>query len=156
MDGQADLVRHACAALEPAGIDGLLTLGLALEPAIATRFRGIELMNWADHDALLPDVDMVVTHGGLGTTLRSLAHGKPLLVLPLGRDQHFNARRVAELGVGIHLPADAPPERISEALTRLVSHPGFGAAAQQAAVRIAVERPDRAAAEALARIAATR
>ena len=156
MDGQSDLVRHACAALEPAGFDGILTLGPALESLIATRFRGVELIDWADHDALLPDVDMVVTHGGLGTTLRSLAHGKPLLVLPLGRDQHFNAQRVAELEVGIHLPADAPPERISEALIRLVSHPGFGDAARQAAARIAAERPDRTAAEALARTAATR
>jgi UDP:flavonoid glycosyltransferase YjiC (YdhE family) len=96
---------------------------------------------------------MVVTHGGLGTTLRSLAHGKPLLVLPLGRDQHFNAQRVAELEAGIHLPANAPSERISEALTRLVSHLGFGDAARQTAARIAAERPDRTAAEALARAA---
>jgi UDP:flavonoid glycosyltransferase YjiC (YdhE family) len=156
IDGQSDLVRHACAALEPAGVDGLLTLGPALEPVMETRLRGVELIDWADHDALLPDVDMVVTHGGLGTTLRSLAHGKPLLVLPLGRDQLFNAQRVAELEVGIHLPANAPPERISEALTRLVSHLGFRDAARQAAARIAAERPDRTAAEALARTAATR
>jgi UDP:flavonoid glycosyltransferase YjiC (YdhE family) len=51
--------------------------------------------------------------------LRALAHGVPLLMLPLGRDQHLNAGRVAQLGAGIELEGDAPPEKIRNELERL-------------------------------------
>ena len=40
---------------------------------------------FADHDRLLPECALVVCHGGLGTVLRALAHGVPMLILPLGR-----------------------------------------------------------------------
>jgi UDP:flavonoid glycosyltransferase YjiC (YdhE family) len=81
-------------------VDGILTLGPAVSPEAIRVPRNVEAIPSADHDQLLPRCAAVVTHGGLGTTLRSLAHGTPPLVLPLGRDQDFNAERVVELGAG--------------------------------------------------------
>jgi UDP:flavonoid glycosyltransferase YjiC (YdhE family) len=114
---------------------------------------GVEVVDWADHDALIPGCDLVVTHGGLGTTLRALAHGRPLLVLPLGRDQHFNAGRVEALHAGLKRPADSSPATIADAIVRLRTEPAFEAGARKAAEAIARERPDESAAEALARLA---
>jgi UDP:flavonoid glycosyltransferase YjiC (YdhE family) len=91
MEGQAALVEHACAAV--AGLDVVLTLGPALDPVPIP--DGVEVLAAADHDALLPECAAVVGHGGLGTVLRALAHGVPQVLLPLGRDQAFNAGRVA-------------------------------------------------------------
>jgi UDP:flavonoid glycosyltransferase YjiC (YdhE family) len=65
---------------------------------------------------VLPSVDLVVTHAGLGTLMYSAGAGKPTLCLPNGRDQNDNAARVEALGFGRTLPPDAPPAAISRAV----------------------------------------
>ena len=82
----------------------------------------------------------MICHGGLGTVLRALAHGIPLLMAPLGRDQAFNASGVEDLGAGIRLPRDAPEERIraAVALQRVVPR----AAVREAEARAAADAPD--------------
>ena len=55
--------------------------------------------------ALLPEVDAVITHGGNNTITESLHFGKPMVVLPLFWDQHDNAQRIDELGLGRRLEA---------------------------------------------------
>jgi UDP:flavonoid glycosyltransferase YjiC (YdhE family) len=55
-------------------------------------------------DALLPQVAVLVHHGGIGTTAAALAAGIPQLVIPFAFDQFDNAARVARLGVGRACP----------------------------------------------------
>lgn len=151
MQGQPAAVRNACEAVTGTGAYAVLTLGPAISRDALDAPPEVEIVEWADHDELLPTCAAVVTHAGLGTTLRALAHGVPLLMLPLGRDQHFNAARVTELGAGIALPADAAPEQIRAALTELLGDPSFTASAAHLAKRMADDRPDLRAAEALER-----
>jgi MGT family glycosyltransferase len=53
--------------------------------------------------AILPHVDLVITHAGNNTTTEALHHGKPMVALPLFWDQYDNAQRIAETGVGVRL-----------------------------------------------------
>ncbi len=54
--------------------------------------------------AILPKVDLVITHGGNNTVTESWYFGKPMIVLPVFWDQYDNAQRVDELGLGVRLP----------------------------------------------------
>ena len=54
--------------------------------------------------AILPQVDLVVTHCGNNTTTECFHHGKPMVALPIFWDQYDNAQRVDETGFGVRLP----------------------------------------------------
>jgi UDP:flavonoid glycosyltransferase YjiC (YdhE family) len=149
MQGQVALIQRVCDAIAGQAVSAVLTLGPAVDAKAIRVPRNIEASPYGDHDQLLPGCAAVVTHGGLGTTLRALAHGTPLLLLPLGRDQQFNAGRVVEFGAGICLPVEASPREIASALLELLAQAQFREAAADAAAAIAADRPDETATEAL-------
>ena len=61
---------------------------------------------------LLGRCDAVVTHAGFGTMAAALAHGVPLVMLPISADQPMNASRAAEPGSGSRSrPPTAPRGR---------------------------------------------
>jgi MGT family glycosyltransferase len=149
MQGQVTLIQRVCNALADQALEAVLTLGPAVSAEAIDVPPNVETVQYADHDQLLARTDAMITHGGLGTTLRALAHGKPLLLLPLGRDQAFNATRVVELGAGLHLPVDSSRDGIASALLELLARPAFTNAAEDAAAAIARDKPDETAAAAL-------
>jgi len=61
---------------------------------------------------LLESVDVFLTHGGFNSIRESLRTATPLAVLPQFGDQHSNARRVEELGLGRHI-TDTTPEGVA-------------------------------------------
>jgi UDP:flavonoid glycosyltransferase YjiC (YdhE family) len=70
---------------------------------------------------IIPQVDLVISHGGNNTVTETLHFGKPLIVLPLFWDQYENAQRIDELGFGVRLNtygfADA---ELTDAVERLL------------------------------------
>jgi MGT family glycosyltransferase len=126
-------------ALSTLPMRGVVTLGAALAGQTIAAPRNVEIRDGGSHDDILPHAACVVTHGGHGTTLRALAAGVPVLVLPMGRDQNDNAARVEYHRLGLRLPPTACADEIARALRRLVEEPHFARNAQRLARTIAAE-----------------
>jgi MGT family glycosyltransferase len=74
--------------------------------------------------AILPQIDLVITHGGNNTVTESLHFGKPMVVLPLFWDQHDNAQRMEELGLGRRLDTYGhEPAELITAIDTLLADP---------------------------------
>ena len=107
----------------------------------------------APHDQVMEHAAIVVTHCGHGTVMRALAHGRPLLCLPMGRDQNDNAARVAARGAGIRLTRDAPAPALRAALLTLLEDPAYALSAKTLGKAIAEAEPRDALVEALEQLA---
>jgi UDP:flavonoid glycosyltransferase YjiC (YdhE family) len=72
--------------------------------------------------SILPQVDLVITHGGNNTVTESLYFGKPMVVLPLFWDQYDNAQRIDECGLGARLDTYRhEPDELLGAVDRLLA-----------------------------------
>jgi UDP:flavonoid glycosyltransferase YjiC (YdhE family) len=85
----------------------------------------VTVQAWVPQANLLPHVDVVVHHGGSGTTLGVLSVGAPQLLLPQGADQFANADAVGAAGAGLLLlPEELSPNAIAEHTHTLLPHHG--------------------------------
>ncbi|CAL9661398.1 glycosyltransferase [Streptomyces sp. enrichment culture] len=71
---------------------------------------------------LLESVDLFLTHGGFNSVREALRTGTPLAVLPHFGDQHINAERVVELGLGGHI-TDRSVRGITDVCRTLLADP---------------------------------
>ena len=111
IDGVRDLGRTVVVTL------GSLTAPSAIGPLPGNVF----CFDFLTQGTVLPRCDLVVTHGGSGSTLGPLTEGIPLLVLPQGADQFDNADAVARAGAGLVIqPGDFNAAAVEAAARRLL------------------------------------
>jgi MGT family glycosyltransferase len=134
---QEEVLRRVATALAALPVQAIITVGAAIDPAAIAPAPNVAMHRYLPHAALLPGCALVVTHAGFGTVMAVLAHGVPLLCLPMGRDQHDNAARVAACGAGMVLPADAGVDEMRHAMQELLTKPDYQDAARGMAAMIA-------------------
>jgi len=149
-------VQQVIDALADWPVRGLVTLGPALDSARFHMPANVVLCESAPHAQVFPYASAVVTHAGHGTVIRALAHGVPLVCLPIGRDQPSNAARVAFHGVGIRLTSTAPVETIRHAIQRVVREPAFRHTAQRLGQHIREDSQAQTAVDELEQLAVQR
>ena len=128
---QRAVVQRIVDALGGLAVRALVTLGSVFEPGEIVSSENVVTVRSAPHAQILPAVDLVITHGGHGTMMKSLAAGKPTLCIPLGRDQVDNGTRLEMVGAGRALKAGASAKRIAAAIQTLLDDPTYLANAQR-------------------------
>ncbi|MFN8519762.1 MAG: glycosyltransferase [Chloroflexota bacterium] len=86
---------------------------------------------------IVPQVDLVITHGGNNTTTEAMHFGKPMILLPLFWDQYDNAQRVDERGFGVRLSTyQFSDGQLHGAIERLLGDAALHARLAEASIRI--------------------
>ena len=101
---------------------------------LASNMVGAEFL---PQTSILPQVDLVITHGGNNTVTESLFFGKPMVVLPLFWDQYDNAQRVHDTGFGVRLDTYRHTrEQLTGAIDRLLADDGLKARLASVSTRL--------------------
>ena len=142
MSHEEELLQRAADALGRLPVRGLVTTGPAVDPAAIRAPANVDVRRWVRHADVLPYCSAVLTHGGHGTVIKTLAAGVPLVVAPLGRDQPDNAARVVRAGAGLRVSRKASAADLRKALGRVLDEPRFRTAARRMAATLAAERDE--------------
>ena len=133
-DVESTLVLAALEALEDEPVRVIATTNLM------RKARGIEapanatVVDWVSYSQVMPEADLVISHGGHGTTARALAAGVPVLSCPAFGDMAENGARITWAGAGLMLPrALMRPATLRAAARRVLREPRFAARARELA-----------------------
>ncbi|MBV9790190.1 MAG: glycosyltransferase family 1 protein [Chloroflexi bacterium] len=142
-----DLFTRVLTGLRDLPINLIVTVGRHIDPAeFGPQPANIHIERFIPQAAILPRCNAVVSHGGSGSVMGTLAHGLPAVLLPMGADQPLNAARCADLGVAQVLdPLTATPEIVREAVTTVLTDARYSQAAQRLQAEItALPGPEHA------------
>ncbi|MFD1147715.1 glycosyltransferase [Saccharothrix hoggarensis] len=137
--GEAGVLRTAVAGLARLDARVLVAAGPTVDiAALGDLPANVDVRAWVPQADLLPHVDLVVHHGGSGTTLGTFGAGVPQLLLPQGADQFDNADAVVTAGLGDRLiGADVTAEAITATARRLLADEAVRDAAKAIAAEVA-------------------
>ena len=129
-------VQTALDALAGLPLDVLATTSGAFNAARLRVPGNATVLDYLPHGSVMATVELMVCHGGHGTTMAALSCGVPLVCVPgLGRDQAPIAARVSELGLGIALDSDATTGTIRDAVMAILADRRYRSRAQEFAHR---------------------
>ena len=138
------IVQRVLDALGDLPVRALLTLGPALAGDGLRIPANVVVRQFLPHGALLPCARVVITHAGLGTVMAALAHGVPLVCVPLKNDQFENAARVVAAGAGRALSRRVTRRSLQRAILDVLVEPRFTEGARRMANCIAAARTESA------------
>jgi UDP:flavonoid glycosyltransferase YjiC (YdhE family) len=115
----------------------IATTGPAVDVGRLRIPANVELHTWLPHGEVMPEVSLVVGHGGHATTMAALAHDLPLLVLPMDSktDQPYIGKAIQRAGAGRTMGRRSSPTKLRAAIEELLGDgPHRAAAARLGAV----------------------
>ena len=128
-----DLFERVLAGLRELPINVIATVGRGIDPAeFGPQPANVQIAQYISQSIVLPHCAAVVSHGGSGSVMGALAHGLPMVLIPMGADQPYNAARCAALGVARLLDAvEATPETVRASVATVLADPAYRRAAER-------------------------
>ncbi|MFC5788229.1 glycosyltransferase [Agromyces tardus] len=156
--GQTEAYQRIVTALGSLPVRGVVTLGGLTPDRELVVPPNVEVLDFASHDELLPRASLVIGHGGHSTTFRALAHGLPVIAVPMHPmlDQPMVADAIAGAGVGVHLHRRSSSDRFAAAVTALLADDELRGRAARFGAELRATDAAATAADALERVAARR
>jgi UDP:flavonoid glycosyltransferase YjiC (YdhE family) len=113
------LAEAALGSLADKPVRALVTLGPDHDPGEVVAPPNARVERTISHAAVLERARLLVSHAGHGSVMKALWHGRPMVLVPWGRDQPGVAARARALGVAEVVPReDATAEALSAAVDR--------------------------------------
>ena len=121
----------------------LVTLGPEHDPSeLAGHPPNARIEKTVSHSAVLERATLLVGHAGHGTVMKALWHGKPMVLIPWGRDQPGVAARAHALGVAeVVSRADATAATIGAAVRKVMANKALGQIAAKHSRRLRATNP---------------
>lgn len=125
--------------LASAGVGALLTVGRNVDPSeLGDVPSSIRIEQFVPQAHVLVSCAAVISHGGSGTLLGTLAAGLPLVLIPQGADQFENAARCERAGAAVVLPPEeVTGDAVAAAVRLVLSEPRYAEAARVIAAEFA-------------------
>ena len=79
---------------------------------------------FVNFDEILPEMDLVIAHGGNGTLYQALSHAIPIISIPSFFEQVYNAERVEELELGQTLQTKPSIAELESVIERWIDQKG--------------------------------
>ena len=135
--GQSAVVQRILDALADMPAKVVVTTGPAIDPAALRAPAGVDVHSFLPHTQVMPDMSLMIGHGGHSTTMLALAHGLPLLILPMNLvfDQVLIGQAVQRSGAGLTMPSGSAQSEIRSAVERLLADDSY----RQQALRLGAD-----------------
>ena len=128
MNGLDDVYKHILKAVEPLeDVQVVLSVGKNIRPENLGRIPSNTIVvRSAPQIELLKRAKLCITHAGLNTVLESLAHGVPMVAIPIGYDQPGTAARIAHHGTGEFIELDElTTKRLRGLIEKVLQDPSY-------------------------------
>jgi MGT family glycosyltransferase len=132
VNGLYDIYKHILEAVQPLqDVQVVLSIGKNINPEnLGPIPSNTIVVRSAPQIELLKRAALCITHAGLNTTLESLAHGVPMVAIPIAYDQPGVAARIAHHGTGEFIEVDElTTERLGELVEKVLQYPSYRARA---------------------------
>jgi zeaxanthin glucosyltransferase len=130
VNGLDELYKHILKAVEPLeNVQVVLSVGKNINPQnLGPIPSNTIVVRSAPQLELLKRAALCITHAGLNTTLESLAHGVPMVAIPIGYDQPGTAARIAHHGAGEFIEVDElTTDRLRGLIEKVLKDPSYRA-----------------------------
>ena len=134
-----EVVHKVLDGLAHASVNVIATLGPDLEPHLVGSYpANIRLYRYIPQAQVLGRCDLVICHAGAGSIFGALGFGLPVLMLPRGADNFYNADRVVAAGAGrVLLDGEITPPAVEREVISLLGDECARGAANRLAAEIA-------------------
>ena len=137
------MAEAALAALADRPVRVVVTLGPGHSPdELSVVPPNAHVERTVSHDAVLARGALLVSHAGHGSVMKALWRGRPMVLVPWGRDQPGVAARAARLGVAEVVPrGDANAGTLAHAIDRVLGDQRMRERAASHAARLSTTNP---------------